>query len=107
MRTTRRLHSASFLLPCLPPPSSSTLFPYTTLFRSDPVTGVVVHPAGEHHREHLPGGDPGEHLLAGERVGAAGGEGRGHDREVGDGGEHRAAFDVTAHHVGEIGRAHV
>src|SRR5690606_41374497 len=46
---SRLLFVCTFLLPLLPPPPRSTLFPYTTLFRSSVAAGPDLRPP-EHGR---------------------------------------------------------
>ena len=64
-----------------------------------PVARRVVHAARHHDREHLPVDPGGEHLLTGQRVDPAPGQGRSHDGEVFDGDGDRALFDIAADHL--------
>src|SRR5690606_41411283 len=63
--------SSCVLFSTVPRPPRSTLFPYTTLFRSGSVVGVRIEPFRSPVEERAHGGDP-PGLVGDEHVGAFG-----------------------------------
>src|SRR5207249_10954061 len=94
-------HASLFFLPMLRPPPTSTLFPYTTLFRSNgdhrrPARGGAVRRLGPGLRiRRLPGerGGPGRRAV-GQR-GASGPAGRQHQRSEEHTSELQSRFDLV------------
>ena len=66
-----------------------------------PFARVVVHAAAGHHRQRVAGGEFADHPIAGDRVGAAVGQGGPHHGEVLDAHLQRALLEVDLHRVGD------
>src|SRR5437773_7020510 len=81
----------------IPPPPRSTLFPYTTLFRSQPVEpgrAAVVDPGQPRHRDHGDGSAGAERQQqTADRLDQAGG------RAVLPGGEDRKSTRLNSSHI--------